>query len=63
MERCYVCNHCGQCDELNLSIEFEVLRCLDCGREIQPGEIPTVCAACGSTHIGIGSEGKCQSRC
>lgn len=51
MERCYVCNHCGQCEELTFSVEFDVPHCLDCGHEIQPGETPSVCAVCGSMHI------------
>ena len=37
MERCYVCNHCGKCDDDALAIAPPVLACLDCGHEVQPG--------------------------
>ena len=51
MERCYVCNHCGKCAELDLAIVPKPSLCLDCGHEVQPGESFAKCAACGSGRI------------
>ena len=51
MERCYVCNHCGKCDDLGLRIAPPAPVCLDGGHEVQPGESTSVCAACGGTRI------------
>lgn len=51
MERCYVCNHCGRCDEPDFGIELPVLACRDCGHVVEPGESPRTCAACGSERI------------
>lgn len=51
MERCYVCNHCGKCDDLGLRIAPPAPVCLDCGHEVQPGESTSVCAACVGTRI------------
>ncbi|MEC4272666.1 hypothetical protein VJ923_05775 [Adlercreutzia sp. R25] len=58
MEKCYVCNHCGKCGELELAIAPDGPRCLDCGREVQPGEKMTECAGCGSARIGFAGPGK-----
>ena len=61
MERCYVCNHCGKCDDDALAVAPPVLACLDCGHEVQPGESPRSCAVCGGRRIelrrGGGDEG------
>ncbi len=35
----------------DLPIAAMVLVCIDCGREIQPGENPKKCACCGSERI------------
>lgn len=51
MERCYVCNHCGKCDDLAFRIVMPMPVCLDCGHEVQPGESPARCAACGGARI------------
>ena len=51
MERCYVCNHCGECDDAGLRIAPPAPVCLDCGHEVQPGESPSVCAVCGGARI------------
>lgn len=51
MERCYVCNHCGKCDDDALKVVAPVLACLDCGYEVQPGEDPATCASCGGRRI------------
>lgn len=53
MEKCYVCNHCGKCAEMEMAIVCEVPRCLDCGRPVQPGEKMNECSACGSKNIGV----------
>ncbi|MEQ3362339.1 hypothetical protein [Raoultibacter massiliensis] len=51
MAGCYECNHCGKCTMPDLPIAAMVLVCIDCGREIQPGENPKKCACCGSERI------------
>lgn len=58
MERCYVCNHCGKCDDDALAVAPPVLACLDCGHEVQPGESPRSCAACGGRRIELRRGGK-----
>lgn len=57
MERCYVCNSCGKCAESALAVTAAGPRCLDCGREVQPGEKLTECAACGSRNIAFAGPG------
>lgn len=56
MERCYVCNHCGKCADLAFDIAPKPPACLDCGHEVQPGESPNRCAACGSERISLPGE-------
>lgn len=51
MERCYVCNHCGKCDEMEWGIAPPPPVCLDCGHVVEPGESPARCAVCGSGLI------------
>lgn len=53
MEKCYVCNHCGKCDEQLLAIPIDSFVCLDCGHLIQPGESRDVCNECGGKNIGV----------
>ena len=48
MERCYVCNHCGKCDEMEWGIAPPPPVCLDCGHVVEPGESLVRCAVCGS---------------
>lgn len=55
MERCYVCNHCGKCDDQLLSIPISNFICLDCGHVVQPGESRDVCEACGGNNIRVQS--------
>lgn len=62
MERCYVCNSCGKCAESALAVQVEGPRCLDCGREVQPGEKLTECAACGSHDIAFGGPAGAPAR-
>ena len=50
MERCYVCNHCGKCDDDALAIAPPVLACLDCGHEVQRGKVPAP-----APHVAAGA--------
>lgn len=55
MERCYVCNHCGKCDDRLLLIPIDEVVCLDCGHVVEPGESRDACRVCGSKNLGTRS--------
>ncbi len=62
MERCYVCTSCGKCAESAHVVEAAGPRCLDCGREVRPGEKLTECAGCGSRNIAFGGPSAAPAR-
>lgn len=51
MEKCYVCNSCGKCNDQESGVLL--LACRTCGHIIEPGENTKCCSECGGTDIAL----------